>query len=135
MYFYRPTEGGITDLALDPDGTIPGYKCQNGIAYETRNTPQVDGRSASGDGTVPYASMAYCKKWKNSDSIEVTVTELDKCDHRDILKDSRFVDYVRPSSDRSIDRLARWLEVNLTSLSPAVDGRIPMHTNHVVEYS
>jgi hypothetical protein len=75
-------------------GSIAGYKCHNGIAYETRKTPQADGRAASGDGTVPYASMAYCKKWKSSESTRVLVTELDKCDHRDILKDARFVEYV-----------------------------------------
>ena len=45
----------------------------------------------SGDGTVPYWSLAHCKNWQ-SEKCEVKVTEIDKAEHRNILADPRFHD-------------------------------------------
>jgi hypothetical protein len=43
----------------------------------------------SGDGTVPYWSLAHSKTWQ-SEECNVTVQELDKAPHREILADPRF---------------------------------------------
>ena len=43
----------------------------------------------SGDGTVPYWSLAHSKTW-NSKDCYVTTQELDKAPHREILADPRF---------------------------------------------
>ena len=58
---------------------------------ETSKTKQsvAKKRQVSGDGTVPYWSLQHCKTW-NSKERAVTVLELDKAEHRDILADSRF---------------------------------------------
>ena len=77
-----------------------GYVVKGGILMETNQTPQAvaDGRQVSGDGTVPFWSLQHCKSWKAADR-EVTVVELDKAEHREILADSRFhaalLDYCR----------------------------------------
>lgn len=96
LYFFKPSTGKdpVTKLVLDPEGYMQHYKCSNGIGYETKRTPQPDGRSVSGDGTVPYASLAHCRKWQGRDDIDVRITELEKCEHRDILKDKRFVKHM-----------------------------------------
>ena len=69
---------------------MPNYVCQGGIAYETRDTKQrkLFRKCTSGDGTVPYASLSYCTHW--SDTIDVTVEELEGVEHREILKDKTF---------------------------------------------
>ena len=89
-FFKKNTTNTITELELDPDGTFPNYVCEGGIAYETKDTKQnmLKGKACSGDGTVTYSSLAYCKKWRKS--IKVRVEELDQADHRVILKDKRF---------------------------------------------
>ena len=67
---------------------------------ETKKTPQevAGGRKVSGDGTVPYWSLQHCKTWKGPKR-DVTVVELDKAEHREILADARFhkalLDYCR----------------------------------------
>jgi len=95
IYFYRASEQSgrerVTALELDPEASVKNYKCNNGIGYETRKTRQPDGRSCSGDGTVPYASLSYCRKWDGTPGLELKVTEFEKGEHRDILKDKRFV--------------------------------------------
>eukprot|EP01094_Clydonella_sp_ATCC50884_P026463 TRINITY_DN7262_c0_g1_i1.p1 TRINITY_DN7262_c0_g1~~TRINITY_DN7262_c0_g1_i1.p1 ORF type:complete len:1217 (-),score=447.96 TRINITY_DN7262_c0_g1_i1:241-3612(-) len=96
VYFFKESKSKepVTKLVLDPDGFIQHYKCVNGIGYETKRTPQQDGRFCSGDGTVPYASLSHCRKWQALDDIDVRITELEKCEHRDILKDKRFVKHM-----------------------------------------
>ena len=47
----------------------------------------------SGDGTVPYWSLAHVKTWQ-SEKCEVTVQELEKSEHRNILVDSRMYEAV-----------------------------------------
>lgn len=66
-----------------------GFSLQNGILYETRKTAQANGRSVSGDGTVPIWSLEHCKTWK-AQGRDVSVVELDKAEHREILADHRF---------------------------------------------
>ena len=81
------------------DGTS-GYTLKQGILYETPKTRQaVAGNLAvCGDGTVPYWSLQHCKTWESSGR-RVSVVELDKAEHREILADARFhqalLDYCR----------------------------------------
>ena len=92
FYFFKKNTASapITELELDSEGQYPNFVCEGGIAYETKDSKQnmLDGKQCSGDGTVTYASLAYCKYWRNS--IKVRVEELDQADHRVILKDKRF---------------------------------------------
>jgi hypothetical protein len=71
--------------------TNTGYSISGGILMETPRTKQsVDNnRTVSGDGTVPYWSLQHCKTWKSPDRM-VTVLELEKAEHREILADPRF---------------------------------------------
>jgi hypothetical protein len=100
-----------------------GYQLSNGILYETSKTKQqpiydhddTTCREVCGDGTVPYWSLAHCKTWNETTATtttavssltttgttggrrrrrEVTVEELDKAPHREILADPRFHDAV-----------------------------------------
>jgi len=72
-------------------GRNTGYMISGGCIMETKKTKQKiwGDREVSGDGTVPYWSLAHSKTW-NSKEKEVTVQELDNAPHREILADSRF---------------------------------------------
>jgi hypothetical protein len=80
-----------------------GYVINRGLLMETAKTKQkvADDREVCGDGTVPYWSLQHCKTWKSAER-EVTVVELDKAEHREILADSRFhkalLEYCRRSN-------------------------------------
>ena len=97
---YSRQDNCISDALLqscyieDPKATIDedsGYKVKAGIIQETPKTKQklFGDVQVSGDGTVPYWSLAHCKSWQ-SDEREVKVTEIDKAEHRGILADERF---------------------------------------------
>lgn len=85
----------IVDLAAkDPHGY---YVVKDGIAYETANTKQriatMLGQQElfiAGDGTVPYASLAYCKFWNGVDNLKVECRELEGEKHREILNSNTF---------------------------------------------
>ena len=64
--------------------TTKGYTLKNGFLFEnaTRTYP-------SGDGTVPYWSLNYAKKWE-SPTCKVEIDEIPNAEHREILADSRF---------------------------------------------
>ncbi|CAB9510324.1 Phospholipid:diacylglycerol acyltransferase [Seminavis robusta] len=68
-----------------------GYTSKGGLLFETSKTRQyvADGRKVCGDGTVPYWSLQHCHTWKSS-TCDVSVVELQKAEHREILADSRF---------------------------------------------
>lgn len=87
-FFFKKAKSSksATDYVLDSSGSIPNLKCEGGVGYETKETKQnvLKGKQRSGDGTVPYASLAYCKKW--SKEIDVKVAEIDGAEHREILK-------------------------------------------------
>ena len=76
---------------LAPDSRKEGYITKNGILLETKQTkqPMEENRAVSGDGTVPYWSLQHVKTWQGP-SCDVSVVELDKAEHREILADSRF---------------------------------------------
>ncbi|KAH3743809.1 Lecithin:cholesterol acyltransferase [Pelomyxa schiedti] len=105
IYFYKKTKSGTLSFNKKPDISLEGYKIRSGIGYETPETPQpsifqytgIHG-SRSGDGTVPYESLSYCSTWKASIP-EVTINELSKVEHRDILKNKLFFQLL-------IDRIA-----------------------------
>jgi hypothetical protein len=94
-YFYRRPDAaaGKEGLSLDTRVNIspwPGYVCREGIVYETDDSPQPFATAAggevlcaAGDGTVPYASLTYCQRWK--DDLELHVDELPGVCHRAIL--------------------------------------------------
>jgi len=79
------------DVKASIENKKSGYKIQNGLLYETPQTRQAvaDGTTVCGDGTVPYWSLQHCKTWKSPER-QVTVVELDKAEHREILADARF---------------------------------------------
>jgi hypothetical protein len=104
---------------------VKNYKCNNGIAYETRKTRQLDGRCCSGDGTVPYASLSYCRKWDRVPGLELKISELEKGEHRDILKDKRFVQQVCSVVEHIVQSLARRNDWRLA----IGDWRLAIHTN------
>jgi len=69
---------------------------KKGVISETSKTPQliVGGDpskpvNTSGDGTVPYFSLQHSRSWKGK-GCDVTVHEIDKAEHREILNDERF---------------------------------------------
>jgi hypothetical protein len=68
-----------------------GYVVKSGVLMETPKTVQkvANNRSVCGDGTVPYWSLQHCNTWKSPDR-EVSIVELDRAEHREILADSRF---------------------------------------------
>jgi len=92
-----------------------GLVLENGVLKETPDTPQIlcgptNFRSSalakemvlcSGDGTVPYWSLQHVRTWERQ--CNVSVTELDGAEHREILNDKRFhrtlVDYVTTKED------------------------------------
>ncbi|KAG7368984.1 lecithin:cholesterol acyltransferase [Nitzschia inconspicua] len=71
--------------------TKTGYSISAGVLMETPKTKQsvAKNRQVSGDGTVPYWSLQHCKTWDSRDRM-VSVAELEKAEHRDILADNRF---------------------------------------------
>jgi hypothetical protein len=74
--------------SIDKDS---GYAISGGLILETPKTKQKGWGDieVSGDGTVPYWSLAHSKTWQ-SEECKVTVEELDKAPHREILADPRF---------------------------------------------
>ena len=68
-----------------------GHQVKNGILLETSKTMQTvaNNRQVSGDGTVPYWSLQHVNTWKGQCD-ELSVVEIDKAEHREILADSRF---------------------------------------------
>lgn len=86
--------------SLDKD-SAETHSIEKGLIRETSNTPQEvigsDGTTTtkeykSGDGTVPYWSLQQCRLWQGRGvaQCEVTVHEIDKAEHREILNDARF---------------------------------------------
>lgn len=76
------------------DKASTGYLMKGGILFETPESKQrVVGnkiRQVSGDGTVPFWSLEHSKSWNGIGGRVVTVQELEKADHREILADPRF---------------------------------------------
>lgn len=100
---------GVVALDLDADAqeraSLPkGLEMENGIVFETPQTPQpfIDGVERCGDGTVPYESMAFCRTWQGLEGIDVTVRELEGVDHRGILKDEGFLKTVTDEACRTV---------------------------------
>ena len=73
---------------------MSNFKCEGGVAYETKDTRQnsLKGQKRGGDGTVPYPSLSYCKKWKSE--MNVRIAEIEGADHREILKNKTFLQLV-----------------------------------------
>ena len=96
FYFFKECKAKkkVSDFVLDPTGKIGNFKCEGGIAYETKNTKQnvLKGQKRGGDGTVPYPSLSHCKKWKGS--VNVKVAEIEGAEHREILKNKTFLQLV-----------------------------------------
>jgi len=70
---------------LEEGEASEGLKLENGWLFETE-TP----RAHSGDGTVPYYSLNHCRTWEHK--LNLQVTELPNCEHREILSKTEFHD-------------------------------------------
>lgn len=96
FYFLRESKSSnpVTKLELDPDARLPNFKCEGGIAYENKDTRQnsLKGKPRSGDGTVPYASLAYCRRWAKD--VNVRIAEIEGAEHRAILRNKTFTNLV-----------------------------------------
>jgi len=74
-----------------------GLTIKGGIGFETKTTPQrVGGLCASGDGTVPYASLTYPKIWtqmakERGSPLNVEFTEIQGAEHRKMLADESVI--------------------------------------------
>ena len=102
-YFLKQKKG---DLSLDrvadrvhsgkrDSKTNPtGFMIDGGIGYETSDTFQTISRSyCSGDGTVPYCSLSYGRKWeedckREGRPFEYLEFEVEGAEHREILESS-----------------------------------------------
>ena len=82
----------LTKCKSNPAGLL----IKEGTAFETAITPQpsIDNLPASGDGTVPYASLSYCKTWKNSKDVNVEIIEVPNQEHTDMLKDTGVIFHI-----------------------------------------
>jgi hypothetical protein len=75
-------------LHLNPNG----LEIVGGIAYETESTLQSITRTCvSGDGTVPYSSLAYPRVWEKEAEtqgieFDVIFKEIEGAEHREILR-------------------------------------------------
>ena len=105
-----PTETGAVYRKVD-SFVAPGAPLQSLYALDTRaktkhpghhvvdhglliekpvKAKEVDGiNHCSGDGTVPYWSLKHVETWRSA-TCHVTVQELPRAEHREILADSRF---------------------------------------------
>ena len=75
------------------------YVNDNGQIKETSKTLQKDLLTGeyvhkSGDGTVPYYSLQQCQVWKKEGSCDVQIEEIDGAEHRSILADERFHNFL-----------------------------------------
>lgn len=79
------------EATLDEVGSAT-HIIEDGVISETNKTPQhlIGGgtQRISGDGTVAYWSLQHCRAWRGK--CDVTVHEIDKAEHREILNDKRF---------------------------------------------
>jgi len=117
-YLVKKGKAGISQRKLDthwkPTGDqFNSYNFSMGRIYETPDTPQklrahLTGKDArcSGDGTVPYASLAWCKQWEGKIP-ELIIEELEGVEHRAILNDKlffqKFLEYVAASPEEESD--------------------------------
>lgn len=100
---YVAREGRVSPkFVLDGATRIAGgstdYKLTDGKIWETSNTPQKDLKTGKtirccGDGTVPYWSLQQSHLWQ-SPTCEVRVKEIEGGEHRAILNDKRFHEFL-----------------------------------------
>jgi hypothetical protein len=118
-YFFRPatvktadsvileldTSAGGPGSEYDPLWNPTGLKIEGGVGFETEMTaqPAFGDRCVSGDGTVPYASLAYAHRWKELADAgrqtgfkmsNVEVTEVKGAQHRLMLNNDAVLDLV-----------------------------------------
>lgn len=93
---------------LDGKATLDrqsGYASASGVITETMKTKQANGHRVSGDGTVPYWSLQHVWSWQGP--CDVSVIEIDRAEHREILADCRFhkavIQYCRQEGDRHVN--------------------------------
>lgn len=97
--------GGVAGSEFDPVWTASGIKIDKGVGYETEMTPQpaFSGRCVSGDGTVPYASLAFAHSWKTMADFSrqngfkasnIEITEVKGAQHRLMLNNDAVLDIV-----------------------------------------
>lgn len=108
-FLMKETRNGL-DLDTSDSPLFPGYEVSGGIVFETENTPQIGpkGFACSGDGTVPYASLAYpARKWA-AHIPELKTVEIPNAEHREILKDPLFLQTVLDIVAEKVDVQSEW---------------------------
>jgi Lecithin:cholesterol acyltransferase len=110
LSYEMPRNSETPKFGSRPPNFPTSYSFKDGTVFETRRTRQptlVDQEvvTRSGDGTVPYASLAYCHQWKRSfDYDHFQVDELDGVEHREILASTElFRIVIQAVSDRPAD--------------------------------
>eukprot|EP01117_Protostelium_nocturnum_P005470 TRINITY_DN1982_c0_g1_i2.p1 TRINITY_DN1982_c0_g1~~TRINITY_DN1982_c0_g1_i2.p1 ORF type:complete len:688 (+),score=150.35 TRINITY_DN1982_c0_g1_i2:214-2064(+) len=97
---YYTTSNGNYSLDHQLTKHQKGLEIRGGIAYETKDTPQIrfeNGAQGSGDGTVPFASLNFPKKWREERKFsrplgtEIEIHEIEGGEHRKILNDKDFL--------------------------------------------
>lgn len=112
------------------------YDLKGGIIYETPETLQTipfedTPRKVCGDGTVPYWNMVHALSWKN-DVETLTVDELDKAGHKDIVMDERFFALVKRYAKVVDPRMnaMKLMKQNFSDTSGGI-GTLAMSVDHL----
>ena len=81
-YYFKDKGGKLSaDTTMDKEScritpnNPSGLKINTGVGYETSDTSQpfLDGACRSGDGTLPYSSMAYARVWQQQEGGNVDI--------------------------------------------------------------
>lgn len=95
--YYVKGPGDTLTVDLDAVGSDPNFVVRNGIRLEVQGTTRqsIDGTTNSGDGFLPYGSLAYFTTWLEQDpAIAVTGRTFPGRTHYGILRDPDFLDVV-----------------------------------------
>mmetsp|Transcript_24676 Transcript_24676/g.33932 ORF Transcript_24676/g.33932 Transcript_24676/m.33932 type:complete len:214 (+) Transcript_24676:2033-2674(+) len=98
-YYFKRSKGTFSlDSAADSmsktaqPANPSGLMIKGGVGYER----EVEGATKSGDGTVPYCSLAYPREWvkmmeerniPKDDRVKIQMIEVQGAEHREMLKD------------------------------------------------
>jgi hypothetical protein len=92
--YYVQGPGGTLVVDVDAVGSDPNFVVENGIRLEVQGTTRqrIDGTTTSGDGFLPYGSLAYFTTWPAGRP--VTGQAFPGRTHYAVLRDPGFLDLV-----------------------------------------
>eukprot|EP01094_Clydonella_sp_ATCC50884_P019594 TRINITY_DN3870_c0_g1_i2.p1 TRINITY_DN3870_c0_g1~~TRINITY_DN3870_c0_g1_i2.p1 ORF type:complete len:791 (-),score=263.20 TRINITY_DN3870_c0_g1_i2:193-2565(-) len=102
-YYFKEKDGKIAaDTTMDNESqrmtpnNPSALKIVNGVGYEISDTPQpfLEGASRSGDGTLPYSSMAYARVWQQEEGANVDIIEVEGAEHREMMSDECIIYHI-----------------------------------------